>query len=241
MKILFSGKYNKMSISQSIKSFGNKSPEKVYEGVKTYKDLIATNVAFLQGKLPYTPYHGGPIDPETVPLMKSLVKINKAGFLSIEGQPSSHEVKFVEHTWKDNEGKTAGNWWYANEQKSYICGFMPKEHLEKFIRFMGNKHDYYYQLVINCTPTQMLFTTFPTSPYNVTRERSHKQKGQLSKEKWRLYTNIWSIDGDHDPRYSFDRLRNCYDLLENTLYVTIASKEYNTGSVEELLMEFYGC
>jgi hypothetical protein len=226
-------------ISQNIKLYGqsNSNHHKIYKNVKTYKDFIATNVAFLQGRMSATPYHLGPIDPETIPLVKNLVSINKAGFFSLVGQPALKETVFVE-PWKEN-GETGGNVWVETEQKSYISGFMPKGHLEKFICFMKDKKDFYYKVDIMCEPVQVLFHTLPSSPYNLTRERGHKVKAQLSNERWDLNTNLYADPNEH-AAHDFDEFPVILSLIKQTVLVDIAGREYNKGSVEDLLMKFYG-
>ena len=228
-------------ISQNIKSYGLSDPEKVYKNVRTYKDLIKTNVAFLQGKIYHTPYHLGPIDPETIPLVQNLVRINEMGFFSTSGQPALTETVFIE-PWKNNEtGRTGGNKWFETEQKSYIVGFMPKGHLARFICFMQDKKDFYYKVSINCEPVQVLFHTLPSSPYNVSRERSHKVRAQLSNERWDLTANFV----DYAPPgagelMQFEEFPVIQSLLkQQTVDVEIAGREYKKGSVEDLLMKFY--
>lgn len=163
-------------IRQVIRQQGITNPMKVFNSIQSYKNLIDVNVAFLQGKVSKTPYLLAPVDTQTVPQLDHLIKINKAQFLSIEGQPALKTTKFVSKTWQNQRGQQEGNWWYSMEQKPYISGFLPKKDLLSFIYFMKDHPEYYYQVIIHTQPSQLLFSTFPTSPYNVTRQKSHKQK-----------------------------------------------------------------
>lgn len=226
-------------ISQLITQQGTKNPLKVFQNIKSYKNLVDVNVAFLQGKISETPYHLGPINAQTIPQLTDLMKINKEGFLSIEGQPAMKVTEFISRTWRNQQGQQQGNWWYSIEQKPYISGFLPKKDLLSFVYFMKDQSDYYYQVIIHTTPSQLLFTTFPTSPYNVTRQKAHKRKQQLSSTPWELFTNIRRPDGHIDYRNDFVDFPMIYKLLEETVYVDIAGKNYNQGSVEQLLLQFY--
>lgn len=226
-------------IGQVINRQGTTNPMKVFHMVKSYKNLIDVNVAFFQGKISETPYHLAPVDEETIPLLNSLIKINKKGFLSIEGQSALKVTKFISKTWQNQRGQQEGDWWYSIEQKPYISGFLPKTDLLPFIYFMKDQPDYYYQVIIHTNPSQLLFTTFPTSPYNVTRQKAHKRKQQLSLTAWDLFTNIRRPDGSTDYRNDFEDFRRIYEILEDTVYLDIAGKNYNEGSVEELLLQFY--
>lgn len=42
-----------------IEKYGEDNPDEVFRSITTYKQLQDANVAFLQGKLSSTPYHGG--------------------------------------------------------------------------------------------------------------------------------------------------------------------------------------
>ena len=51
--------------------------------------------AFLKGKIKKTPYHCAPVNSETIPLLADLIRVNRAGFISVCGQPALDEIKFV--------------------------------------------------------------------------------------------------------------------------------------------------
>lgn len=56
--------------------------------LRTLKDLIDANVWFLQGKIPQSPNHLGPIDDETQPFVGPLIAINVMGsLLTTASQP----------------------------------------------------------------------------------------------------------------------------------------------------------
>ena len=57
----------------------------LYREATTFKNLVCLNIAFLKGILNGTPYHHGPIDDETIPLLSQLIQLNKKGFLSTNG------------------------------------------------------------------------------------------------------------------------------------------------------------
>jgi hypothetical protein len=217
------------SISRVIDARGMKSPEHVFRAIKSYQDLVDVNVAFLQGKIAWTPYHAVPVDKETVPLLGDLVRINKAGFISLVGQPAEKETGQVDKSLQ------VGDQWFQLEQKSFVGGYMPKSHLLNFIYFMKNKPDYYY--VVYTSSSEPLISTLPSGNlYNVTRDKGSSTKQRLSSTPWRAYTNVGSTGFDYD---TFVEYPNICRLLKDTVYVTIAGKEYGRGSVEKLLLEFY--
>ena len=108
-----------------IAKYGETNITVVYDLVRTFKDLIDTNVAFLQGKIKETPYQLAPPDKETTPLLGKLIRINLNGFFSTEGQPPNCEYgKFIDEQ----------EWFHDWEQKSYITGVISKKNITSCTR-----------------------------------------------------------------------------------------------------------
>lgn len=209
-----------------------KSEEKPsFETVRTYQDLINANVAFLQGHLDKTPYHDGEVDKETVPLLGDLVKINRRGFVSLNGQPGLYEHGFIKDTWPCG-GKTCGDWWYEDYQKPFIDGLMKKVDLPQFQKFMKQYADSYYYKVHGTD-----ISTFPFYPYNLTRGRSHKNKAMLKSTPWEEDTHVHSGDEGNPIHYFSSDIQRI--INKEAYWVTIAGSTYNEGSTEKLLLNFY--
>ena len=116
-----------------------------------------------------------------------MTKINKIGFVSTNGQPAFvSNVHFVSKTWINCYGYPC-NWWANNEQKPYIQGFLPKYYMPRFITFMKNKFDFYYCVYDTSNPSRLIANAIPVNPYNVTRQRSHRQKANLTHTEWDVY------------------------------------------------------
>ncbi len=199
-----------------------------WNDIRSYDDFIRTNVAFLEGRIDRTPNHG-PLDPETAPLVPRLVQLNKLGFVSTEGQP----VELV---------KTST---CIHEQRSYISGFMLAHHLPRLEAYAKEKvRDGYYFVVssLSTDAPQVLFHTFPkrmlsysaywkSSCYNVTRFKVNNQRS------WNKDTNVW-IEPSYELR-TYDDMPALMTLLaEQCIAVTVASRHYGRGSVEDVLIEF---
>lgn len=95
---------------------------------KTYQDMVDLNVKFLQGKIVATPYHWGPT-------MGNLVEINRAGFITTEGQPHIMEEGLF----------------------SYVQGFLPKTRAREFIEFMSKRKEVAL-FVAEMDPFKVLFS-----------------------------------------------------------------------------------
>ena len=216
-----------------------------FKDVQTYRDLQDVNILFLQGKLKKTPYHLGPVDEETIPLLENLITINDLGFISVMGQPALDEIKFVDRTWKLN-GQICGNWWYQLRQRSVIEGYLPKAYLDLFLEFMVNQPDYYYRIYDIQKKTgwfggysfelPVLYDGMPRG-LNITLVRVSKDLNMLDEADWDDPTNILlSIPPPFDF-YGYSNIENI--MIPYTVKVVISSKEYNSGSVEQLLLDFF--
>ncbi|MFD1860787.1 hypothetical protein EHW97_11970 [Aeromicrobium camelliae] len=56
---------------------------------RSLDDLAAATIDFLEGRLQETPLHGGLPNPESLPLIPTLVAMNRAGFVTTDSQPGS--------------------------------------------------------------------------------------------------------------------------------------------------------
>lgn len=106
-----------------------------WKSVDTYKKLINNSVKFLKGKIGTTMFHQGPLDPETLKLVKILININKLGFVSTEGQPGDCEygkngqisdveyISYIAGLYPNNRRIKLGN---ALAKKGYIAAYTGK-------------------------------------------------------------------------------------------------------------------
>lgn len=224
-----------------------------FSKVKTYKDLLDANVAFLEGKLETTPYHYGPVDEETKPLLEDLIKLHSYGFFSVASQPSKKDKEeYVDKTWYIH-GEKQGNWWYTSEQIPCIEGYIPKTQIDEFYKFISkHRKDYYFEVyeftrrkgtILTCfesyVETEYLRGNFPnhTKYYNITREKSHKDRNQLKNEHWEDYTNLPLRTNDYYDFTGYDNIDNI--LIPNTYKIVICGKKYGEGTVIDLLLKFY--
>jgi prepilin-type processing-associated H-X9-DG protein len=211
-----------------IQEYGRTHPEKVFDKVQTYQDLIQANIAFLDGRVVKTPYYLGPVNEETLPLLPKLRKINSMGFVSFQGQPSTCQYAvFVDKTWTTADGKEAGNWFVDTEQKSYIEGILPRKYLAEVHKFLANRNDVYYYI---SDKYEVLDVKMPATVYNLTRQRTNKD------EAWHFCTNMWQYTME-DEYETFDTPA-MHRILDVSIRIMLAGTEYGTGSVEDIVYEF---
>jgi hypothetical protein len=192
-----------------------------FAAVRSYQDLIDANFAFLSGKLDSTPYHGGPVGTETVPLLGNLRKINQSGFVTIEGQPALCEY---------NELAMNGRKRYDQEQKSHLGGFLPIQQAVDFVGFMKKRP--MYITVWNTSTNKVMFSNQPSARYAVTRSR---YAGTAAYDD-----NTVSHVQDHDYVDENFYLPNIIEVLRGkTVYVNLVGKNWCSGNVEDHVMEYF--
>ena len=187
---------------------------KIFDNVKTFSDLQECFVAYLQGRIGSNPTYGGSINTETIPLVENLVSINKNGFISVSGQPSSRERK------DDN---------YL-ENRPHIIGFLEKKNLESFLKFIETQSNFYF-IVIN-GKKDVEFDTLPSETLFV--NRYIYDNGSIG-SSYEIRTKT-----KKNPFNYFHEFPNIINMLEQTsVYVEIIGKEFNNGSTEDLLLMYF--
>ena len=205
-------------------------PKKIdlYKKVASFQELVDLNVRFLRGENIVTPKHYG-VNPETIPALPQLIRINQAGFLSTEGQPALNKI-----VWS----KSALEYCHIM-QKSYIVGFVRRDVAKRLSRFLKTQPVYFD--MYNLEPFRMIVDTFPQDRYNVTKERCRTRKADLGKQAWHEFTNRRPITdpSDTDEHYFSDYPRIMSLLKRECVQVEIACPAYGEGSVEDVLLSFF--
>jgi hypothetical protein len=98
---------------------------KIYQNVKNYDDLIRTNLMFLEGLMPMTFYHSGPI--YDTDLIKTKEITSKYRFFTMDGQSN----------FCDNYLK----------QRTYLSGIIPLVNLKSLRKKLDNS-DFWYSIYI---------------------------------------------------------------------------------------------
>lgn len=124
-------KYIEYSVLRKIKT-----SRMVWDDCETQKDILACQIAFLRGHLDCTPYHDGPIYPDTKLHLDQLVKINQNGFFTMDSQ--------------DGHGKDDIDRHHTNIYGfGYLSGLMRKVLVPQFVRHFLEKFGDDYYVVLN--------------------------------------------------------------------------------------------
>lgn len=207
----------------------------LYENVTSFQSLIDLNVRYLRGEKIDVPYNTDSVDEETIPLLSKLIRINQAGFFSMEGQPATNEIEWFKPS--DTLYKT---YKYCQAmQKSYIKGFVRRDVADRLAVFLRTQPVYFE--MIKFKPFQELVNTFPSSRYVLTRGRCGTKKADQVKQSWDNYT-IWSpllVESESHLHY-FTKYPRIESLLKRGYVETmIVGLQYGEGSVEDVLLSFF--
>lgn len=189
---------------------------------ESFDDMTILMSKFLVGKLDRTPWHGAPVDPETIPMLDSLRMLNVMGFMPVESQPGT-----CTYGGGIQQGPNAGKK-YSEEQMGYIAGYIKKKEAASFIKELV-KHDVFViesdcskrakpiihaRLELKKTVASIanFWTRSKNCAINVTRDR-------IDGEEWRQYTNIPIADEG-----SCDLIKE-FPFLKDTSYLVIVRME----------------
>jgi hypothetical protein len=125
----------------------NKALKKVYDKVKTYDDLVKTNIMFLKGDIPATWYYfekwgtgGDQQTHATAPITKSLLAIHDAGIFTEGGQSAHCHKKKYYAPWHDANI-------VATEQRSFLAGVMPVELARELLPILKADKRIYVEMI----------------------------------------------------------------------------------------------
>ena len=190
----------------------------LYREATTFKNLVCLNIAFLKGILNGTPYHHGPIDDETIPLLSQLIQLNKKGFLSTNGQPGIISDFTVDGVY------------YQENQKSYISGYIHKSLSDKLQWFIQEKP--FYMVIIE--NKNKVYDSVPVYKYNLTRYINLEDPNEPYDDHTNVWRNKYGAFTDF-KRYNVNSL-----LKEDYVFVEVYSTVYGEGySAEQLLFDFF--
>jgi hypothetical protein len=222
----------------------------IWKEIKNFQELQECMVKFLEGKYKSNPWHLSPVDPETVPILQKLRKINKAGFVTIDGQPGNHT--------KDDDGT-------ESYQRGFIQGFIEKKNFLKLTKALlktgkvliaikrldSEQLPYHiygdYESLIQKSKDgrsriNLTKEIFPSEEHPFLHEYlDTEERGRLCIESngrvIRYYTNFW-LDTKNNISRNLSRLnpKLTTHLEKYTFGLYIIRKEYGKGDLEDIVL-----
>ena len=207
----------------------------VWMNIYDYETLLKTNVDFLRGVIPNTPYHGGHIDAETNALVPSLIELHRRGLLTVSGQPAEMTSDlFVAETWVGRGGEPQGNWYTDVQQKPYLEFFVPKSQASTaLVDYLLSSSR--FKTVVSDVGSGEGWSNITEQKYNVTRDRHANSLETLKFAPWRLYNGVPASNVGDGVRM-FEKYPNLVHIIGNTYHVDVAMTEYGVGDLEGELL-----
>ncbi len=220
----------------------NKILDRVYKKVKTYEDLLETNIEFLKGKMPATWYYdarwGEGQDQKTHAVSdttKTLLALHKKGIFTMGGQSSAcGKIEEGEETRLYTGGKVI-----EYKQRSCISGFLPVELAQKLLPEL--KKDKRIYVHFSFPNEEGSFSNIPfefdakgwPKRFNVTLEKTEDGK-------WQKATNMGD-DNAHKiqvDRYSERKYPNIKKILKEQAILDVILRKYCKGpEADKILLD----
>ncbi len=191
--------------------------EKLWERTRTVDQFRLMQLLFFHGVFPYSPWYGASTtDPETAPFVERLLEMNRLGFITSQSQPADCHAGYSDYTrrYYESEQKPwvegliprnmlssvgdalADRGWYVTTSIPLELDVGPESD-EKGRWLSDEERPEKYRRNIRRQRRQVKKhgrTIHVSFPVNLTRDRVAKHQADVSRQEWRLYTNL-RIDG----------------------------------------------
>ena len=181
---------------------------------RNFNNLTRAGHGFVTGKVKSTPWHGAPLDPESVSLASTFAQLHEQGVLTIESQPG--------HCNRDEQ------------KKSYLTGFLPSKHAHELDAALRRKGivTYFYEYRTG--------RSFGSMDAYV---RSHDEARVLTKERngdtFKPYTSIPSEHMSEAARSELDMLNSAAarrDMTDRVCFFELVNPEFCASPGVEIVL-----
>lgn len=208
-----------------IQSLIRVTTHQLWNDVPDFSSLCRLNELFLRGSIQRTPYHEGPIFEETLPLVPSLLQLQKLGIFTDGSRPHgivSYEV--------DDEGQ---EWFY--EQRPCL-DFIMTTHDEKYKKLFDGLKD-------RPEIAMLAWTVNPPQRFPYREDQLDNKSAQLfnSLEAFRVVNSSgvyqeqpstfeYEFDPDNDPEFCHQSMRKF-----DPVFFRLRAKIWNINVVDVVL------
>lgn len=150
-----------------------------------YQSVIDLNRKFLLGKMPLTPYHSGPLYPDSQAASSGLWKMHDYGFLTFDGQGFMDKKSF-----KDYLG-----YWIWEQQRPYVMFLAPRGTTnDRFCEALLRSEHVYCNIFDSSNGT--VCSNQKVYKWAITRGKNGPTKESLDNAEWVNSTNHGNIVRD---------------------------------------------
>lgn len=205
-----------------------------------YESLLRVNVSFLTGELKATPYHHGPTDEETNPLLSDLIRLHARGLFTICGQPGEIEQpELLKYGWDGSNEEWFHNKYADGRKKAFIEFYAPhnNEHnslIQHLIDNSSGPDGYRFIIMKNGDSwTNILGNKY----YNITQERIAGTEEELSTTRWHNYSRVTPRRTKEYISTLFRSYPNIETILKDCWYVFMCHKKWGHYELESRLLQ----
>lgn len=166
-----------------------------WKNAQTFCELLNLNKEFLSGMSHVTPYHVGPIDPETIPLVPGLLKLHKLRIFTVSSQP-----------FEQTDGDHNGEEYYDHWQKPFLELVMAGN--DQPVKLFKKLREYPGLAVY--AATLFPYEVIPGSTQGmtvVTKYRNSSTVKDLQNKDWFEYSTVHSYDPSDEDLFELKAMR----------------------------------
>ncbi len=200
----------------------------MWNNIHSYEDLLKVNVMFLRGELKETPYHLGPLEPDSIPLIDELIEMHNLRMLSVNGQGGLCIYGDYAPPFRSYNGELLGDWYYDVEQRAYVEFYIENTDFNtKFVQALTRDPNMEVQ-VIDLDNYRMYDNVVDEA---LTRGRSSNTLEELKNVPWKLETWVQHIDNPEDVLCEWGDHPNIQSILSNSYRLTVVMKSFCIGGL----------
>jgi hypothetical protein len=204
---------------------------KLWSQAKTFDQVRLVNMRFVQGELPWSPYHNTPLLADSQPLVTSLLHLHEHGLITVNGQSGTIEeiewIKAWSRTHDDGTVVQGGNRFVQSRQKAFVNFIMEKTASNRALLDRLMVDPALVWVVADEQNDEVKATNALEEPYWVTDEREGKTAAQCSKATWEGYSTLGVSPAHND-----------FEVLRDTAVwsMCVAFREWATPGLEEHIL-----
>ena len=210
--------------------------KEIWDTVSNFSGLQNAMILYLEGKCTKNLWMLGSIEEETIPIVESLIKINRKGFVTIEGQPGTITQSIIRYAGDEKIGELGEK--YTEIQRGYMDGLILNKKLNKFVKNLV-KTDKVIVYTEDLGAKIKIHGTIEDdmrNPENYNSISLTQEKGSI---RTNYYTNfkIHNLDGVSVLNIAGEKNKKLKKFLErNCTYVFIVMKKQGDTSLDKIVL-----
>lgn len=171
--------------------------EELWRKPNTFADLLKLNVDYIKGKHEMTPYHHGPLDPETDELIPGLLQLHGLGIFTTDSQPFMSTVA---------EDKDSGEYFELRQRPYLNIVLADADQPMRLWNSLKQRKDikvYGFKLYSSEMSEYKRLDGTRMKTRVVTKDRWAKSRKELQITPWTVYSTMYLLSGtEHEDLFT---------------------------------------